>query len=221
MDVLLGNGIYSIAQAARLTGLRPRRVRDWFVGRPTSSRPVKQVFESDYPAMGGEHAISFLDLVELFIGGQLREMGVSLPHIRKAYTNLENRYGSHPFCSRELLVGGKEIFYRGLDDVEARRIMKAVTDQPYFESIILPFLKNIDYDEATKLAVRWRIAQDVVVDPRIRFGKPIVEEVGISTSVLWSSFYANGENEEMVAEWFGIERRHVRAAVSFEDGLAA
>jgi uncharacterized protein (DUF433 family) len=218
---VLGNGVYSIAQAARLTGLRSRRVRDWFIGRPTPSRPIKQVFESDYPAMGGEHAISFLDLVELFIGGQLREMGVSLPYLRTAYTKLEDRFGQHPFCTREILVGGKEIFYRELDDLEAKRIIQAVTEQPYFETIILPFLKNIDYDDATMMASRWRIARDVVVDPRRRFGKPIVDEVGISTSVLWSSFYANGENDEAVAEWFGIERRHVMAAVSFEDGLAA
>jgi len=183
---VLGKGVYSLTEAARLTGLKTRRARDWFVGRPTI---IKRVFDSDYPAMGGEHAISFLDLVELFIGGQLREMGVSLPHIRKAYSHLESQFGSHPFCTREILVGGKEIFYRGLEDVEAKRIIKAVTDEAYFESIILPFLRNIDYDAATKLAVRWHIAPDVVVDPRRRFGKPIVEQIGIATSVLWASYY--------------------------------
>jgi hypothetical protein len=74
---ILGNGIYGLPEAARLTGLKPGRVRESFQERlDTSERPP--VFRSDYESIGGDRAISFHDLIDLFIAGQLREHGVSL-----------------------------------------------------------------------------------------------------------------------------------------------
>jgi uncharacterized protein (DUF433 family) len=218
---ILGKGVYSIAEAARLTRLRTQRVREWFRGRKSPNRVFRPVFESDYPVIHEEYAISFLDLIELKIGGSLREMGVSLPYLRKVYTQLENDFGDHPFCYREIFVGEKKIFTRGLDEKEGRSVLEALTNQRYFDSIILPFLRKIDYDDVTHRALRWHIADMIVVDPAIRFGKPIVEEVGISTAVLRNAYYANREDIAAVAGWFGVEERHVIAAVRFENDLAA
>lgn len=218
---IIGKGVYNIAEAARLTRLRTQRVREWFRGRKSANGIFRPVFESDYPTLNEEYAISFLDLVELKIGGSLRDAGISLPYLRRAYNHLENEHGDHPFCRRQIFVGGKKIFTRGLDDNEQSSVIEALTKQSYFDSIILPFLARIDYDEVTDLAARWRIAEMVVIDPTIRFGKPIIEETGISTCTLMRAFYANGEDSEFVAKWFGIESRHVQAAVDFENKLAA
>jgi uncharacterized protein (DUF433 family) len=163
-----------------------------------------------------EHAISFLDLIELNIGGKLRDAGVPLQYLRRVYKQLEHDFGDHPFCTREIYVGRKKIFTRGLNDEEASSVIEAITSQSYFEKIISPFLQRIDYDEATSQAVRWHIANMVVIDPKIRFGKPTVEGTGISTDVLCKSFYANNEDAERVASWFGVESRHVLAAVEFQ-----
>jgi hypothetical protein len=61
MSIILGHGIYSLPEAARLTRLRSSRVREWFTGRSGLAR--KAVFESDYDSVGGDRAISFLDLI--------------------------------------------------------------------------------------------------------------------------------------------------------------
>jgi uncharacterized protein (DUF433 family) len=218
---ILGKGVYSIPEAARLTKLRTQRVREWFRGRKSPSKIFRPVFESDYPILHEQYAISFLDLIELKIGGSLREMGVSLPYLRKVYNHLQQEFGNHPFCKRQIYVGGKRIFTQGLSEEESNNVIEAITNQGYFESIILPFLSKVDYDDVTELAVRWRIANQVVIDPAIRFGKPIVEETGIATYILRQSFYANNEDADFVARWFGVERRHVEAAVTFENSLAA
>lgn len=218
---LLGRGVYGIAEAARLTRLRTRRVREWFRGRRSPRRVFNPVFESDYPVIHEEYAISFLDLIELKIAGSLREMGVSMPYLRKVYRELEREFGEHPFCKRQIYVGRKEIFTRGLDEEAGRSVLQALTNQRYFETIILPFLRQIEYSDATQEAVKWKIADQVVLDPAIRFGKPIVEEVGIGTNVLRDAYYANGEDAGFVAAWFGVEARHVVAAVDFENALAA
>jgi len=223
MMKMLGRGVYNITEAAALTQLRTARVREWFRGR-RSGTGFSPVFQSDFPVVGGDYAISFLDLVELFIAGRLRELRVSLQYIRKVYTHLETEYGKHPLCSREIFVSDndkKKIFTRGLSDAESKHVIEALTRQCYFEKIILPFLHRIDYDEATNLARRWRIFEGIVVDPSLCFGKPIVEEVGISTMILSSAYYSNARNAGRVAEWFDISPSHVQAAVAFEDWLAA
>jgi len=46
---ILGRGVYNLPEAARLTGLRPQRVREWFHGRP-KERSCKPVFRSEYEA---------------------------------------------------------------------------------------------------------------------------------------------------------------------------
>ena len=217
---VLGRGVYTVAEAARLTKLRGRRVREWFRGRQSPNRIFRPVFQSDYPVLDQEFAISFLDLIELNIAGKLRER-VSLAILRKSYHHLRREFGDHPFCRRQVYVGGKQIFTTGLDDAESDGFLEAMTDQLYFETVIRPFLTRIDYDDATKQAARWNIADLVVVDPRFRFGKPVVEQTGISTTVLSRSYHANGADADRVAKWFAVEPRHVMAAVAFENSLAA
>jgi uncharacterized protein (DUF433 family) len=218
---VIGRGVYSIAEAARLTKLRTRRAREWFRGRNSPSKIFRPVFNSDYPVIHEEYAISFLDLIELKIGGSLREMGISLPYLRKAYNQLKKDYGDHPFCIRNIYIGGKQIFTRGLTEEEGSSVIEVLTRQSYFETIILPFLKRVEYDNETNRAIKWNIADMVVIDPGLRFGKPVVKETGIATSVLSKSFYANAEDADFVARWYKIEARHVMAAVNFENDLAA
>ncbi len=218
---VIGKGVYTIAEAARLTKLRTQRVREWFRGRETESRIFKPVFQSDYPVIHDEYVISFLDLIELNIGGKLRDAGISLPKLRQNYNELRRDFGDHPFCRRQIYVGGKQIFTRGLNDEDSGVVIEAISRQQYFEKIIMDFLKKIEYDNVTKMAARWNIADLVTVDPEIRFGRPIVGNTGITTSTLRRAYYANGEDANFVASWYYVEERHVMAAVDFENDLAA
>jgi uncharacterized protein (DUF433 family) len=219
---VLGRGVYSLTEAAKLTQLRPARVRDWF-RLFEGSRPGSPVFQSDYPPVGDDRAISFLDLIEVYIAGRLREAvpPVSLQHIRKVHDKLSLDSGErHPFCTREIYHSGGKIFTRRLDDRASGSVIEPLTNQSYINIVIMPFLKKIEYDHITNLAKLWRIAEGVVVDPARCFGKPIVNAVGIATRVLASAYEANGRDILRVADWYGIDRVHVEAAVSFENGLA-
>src|SRR2546421_419281 len=91
MYSMLGKGVYSFPEAARLTHLKISRVKEWFRGR-RKGRGRMPVFASDYESVQGRHAISFLDLVDLFIAGQLRDHGVSLQHLRRVYDRLKADY---------------------------------------------------------------------------------------------------------------------------------
>jgi uncharacterized protein (DUF433 family) len=221
MQSILGHGVYGLSEAARLTRLPVFKVREWFTGRSTH-HGLQPVFSSDYESVGVDRAISFLDLIELFIAGRLREQGVSLQSLRKVRAQLQKDLKTpHPFCRREVLSDGKKVFFLGLDPDGQKEMIEVLTRQRVFADILLPFLKRIDYDAITQLASKWSIADRIVIDPTLCLGKPIVEEICIRTTILASAYEANGHDSEHVADWYGVLPAHVLAAVEFEYRLAA
>ena len=206
---MIGHGVYSFLEVARLTRLKRVRIREWFLSR--------SVFTGDYPAIEGDHAISFLDMIDVLVAGKLRNEGVSLREIRKVYTRMEAEFSPHPFCRKELFTDGKKVFLRYADG----RLMEIISRQQVFPKIITPFLRQINYDIFSKLAQRWNIAPGIVIDPEICFGKPVVREVGITTKTLTAAFEGNGRNAGVVAKWYNIHPHDVLRAVKFEGTIAA
>jgi uncharacterized protein (DUF433 family) len=216
----LGRGVYTISDAARLTGLRPARVREWFRRRPPPSRR-RPIFISDYAPLAGETAISFLDLVDVYVAGQLREYGVSMQNVRRVYKSLAADLDvKHPFCHQRLLTDGKTVLTSGLDEQGREELIEVLSRQKVFPEIIQPFLHRIDYDRI-EMARRWRIADQVVVDPGLCFGKPVVEAAGMPTAILAAGYRANADDEDVVADWYNVASADVLAAVRFERSLAA
>ncbi len=213
MAKMLGHGIYTLKQAARLTGLPTGRVREWF-GR-------SQLFRGEFEAVGNDRVISFLDLIEVFVAGNLRQQGVSLQTVRKVYARLsEDLQTDHPFCRRELLTDGKNVFSRLQTGAGNEVVYDVLSKQGVFAKIIVPFLNSIEYN-ADQLAVRWKIGKNVVIDPAVCFGAPIVESVGVPTSVLANAYRANANDAAAVADFYRVQPKDVLAAVHFEGGLAA
>ena len=95
-------------------------------------------------------------------------------------------------------------------------MIDVLSRQRVYPEVLLPFLQRIEYDEATKMARRWLIADQVVIDPAIGLGKPIIDGIGIATAVLAALYEANDQNAELVADWFRAHPKHVIAAVDFE-----
>lgn len=217
----LGLGLYDLKEAARLTGLNAKRVRRWFVP-PPSEADRKPVLQSDYPQVGGETAISFLDLIDVFVFGQLRTHGVPLPTLRKVYVRLQKDLrGKHPFAHQRLATDGREVFLRGADSEGREELIEVLTRQRVFPEIIEPFLKRLDYDPASHLARLWRIADGVMLNPSLALGKPIVEGAYVKTEVLAAAYHANKKDADAVSRWYNVSPQDVLTAVRFEAGLAA
>jgi DNA-binding transcriptional MerR regulator len=137
---ILGHGVYGLPEAAKLTRLNAHRVREWFRERPRNE-PRRPVFRSDYRPVGGDRAISFHDLIELKIAGQLRDQGVSLQSLRKVHSQLQSELNTrHPFCRKEVLTDGKRVFTLGLDAENQAEMVEVLTHQKVFAEILLPFL---------------------------------------------------------------------------------
>lgn len=220
MFMLIGRGVYSFSDAAILTRLKYSRVREWFSSR--SSTNLGSIFQSDFTGHTSQPLISFLDLVDVFIAGQLREYGISLQTLRRVYKTLQQDLGvEHPFGRRELLTDGRRVFVAGLDSKGKQEVVEVLTRQKAFPLVILPFLKKLDFDKTSRLATKWNIAKGVVVNPGICFGQPIVEAKGIPTNLIAKAVLANGNDLHTVADWYGMTIDQVFSAIHFEKQRAA
>lgn len=216
-----GLGLYDLREGARLTRLNPSRVRRWFVP-PKSGANRRPILQSDYPRVGDDTAISFLDLVDMFVFGNLREHGVPLQALRKVYKRLQSDLKEkHPFAHHRLATDGREVFLRVADGEGKDRLVEVLTKQMVFPEIIEPFLKQLVYDPNTHLAKVWRIADGVLLNPDLSLGKPVVDGVFVKTEVLADAYHANDQGADAVARWYNVTPDDVRTAVRFEADLAA
>lgn len=214
VESILGHGVYTYQEAAALTGLSAQRVKAWFQGW-SGRNPLLQ---KDYE---GAPLLSFLDLIDVSVVGKLRAAGVSVPAVRKAYAALAEVLDSeHPFSRQELLTDDQgQLFVRAVEG-EEEVLLELVRRQRAFPKLLLPYLKKIDYDPDSRLAMRLRISDSIILDPSIKCGKPIVRDGGLPTSILFRSYRAMEQDADAVAEWYGIAASEVLAAVCFEEGTA-
>ncbi|HRQ72502.1 MAG TPA: hypothetical protein PLU35_05690 [Phycisphaerales bacterium] len=220
MRTLIGVGSYGIPEAARFAQVNVRTASRWMTGSGEGRR--NRLLQPDLPPVNGRHAVSFLDLIDLLVVGRFRDEGVSLQTVRRVYSRLrESLHTPHPFGHRRLLTDGHTVFMETLDHVGDQHLEEVLTAQRAMPEILKPYLKQVVYARDTQTALRWNIAQGIVIDPARSFGKPVVAAEGTTTFVLARSYYANDENTELVADLFDVSPAAVQQAVAFERDYAS
>lgn len=227
---MIGAGIYSLGQAARLIGAERRSIRRWLLGydyryhgEKRRSPPLwhTQFIDEDLP----DPAIGFSDLLELRLVNAFAQHGVALQTIR-ATTDAARRLfeTEYPLSSKRFLTDGKRIFLEALEQSGESRLLDLPRRQFVFREIVRPTLyAGIEYED--ERARRWYpMGSDrkvIVLDPAVQFGTPIIEQAGIPTDTLYAAYLAEGRNRGAVARIFDIAPRLVDAAVRYEEKLAA
>jgi uncharacterized protein (DUF433 family) len=228
-----GVGIYSRAEAARLLGLNPPRLRRWVSGYTywliaTSSgeqRRKPPVIKTDLPPIGTAVALSFLELMELRVVKSIVDAGIPLQHVRRAAKWASEAFGTdHPFASRRVFTDGRAIFSAVSDD-EPPNVIKwqeGQSEQIIAGPIFDRFLNEIEFDSSTSLAYKWwplGKEHPVVLDPRLAFGAPVIDGTAVRTSIV--SRLAKHSSVKDAAVAYELQLRQAEAAVNFEASLAA
>jgi uncharacterized protein (DUF433 family) len=225
---LIGKGLYSPAEAARLIRTPARKVRRWLYGVQDSSHGVRRsldpLTEAVFSLATGEY-LTFEGFIELLAIRAFRAAGVSMKTIRRAHEKAQRRYGTtHPFASRPFFTDGKWIFAELAKDVDAdsvEALEELSRSQLAFERVIAPSLSNIDFSE-NRASRYWPKghAAAVVIDAGRQFGKPIDPLSGVPTSVLASAYAAERGDAAAVARWYDVSDKAVRDAVAYEAEIA-
>jgi len=223
--------MYAPAMAARLVGLDQGRVRRWLRGyeytyAPKASLPKRRK-QSPLVARGGaadSRYASFLDLIDLLFVRQFVEHGISVQKLRQALNEAGTLIGDHHFARRTFWTEGRNIYLQ-VKEKPAEALLQLLSNGQW---VIAPVIKQIahqiDFEEATGISSRWYPMgkeTPVVVDPRLGFGAPAIAGRGIQTANVFDLYRGEEGSIDRVAEWLDLAKDDVRAAVRFEEKLAA
>lgn len=230
-----GTGIYTLAQAERLTHVPAQKIRRWLYGH---RYPAKSSGESSRrfsaPLWTPQHShdeyntnvIGFHDLLEIRFVSAFAHHGVPLPVIRKCLETAKELFGiNYPLSSGLFKTDGRTIFAQALkESSEEDALLDLKSRQFAFKDIISPSLyAGIEYEG--QLARKWfprGKRQHVVLDPARQFGAPIIDETDTPTDVLYASYLAEGATPEAIKQTalaYEVPAKLVNYAIVFEEGL--
>lgn len=216
-DAILGKGVYTPKEAARLIGTTAQQVLRWTRG----SGPNAPLWHAHYQSLDPDITeISFLDLIEVRVVEALRRASISLQAIRFAISFAEAKYGiDRPLASQSFKTDGIEILMEAIEkDGELISLSKKSPGQKVFRDLISQSLNDLEYDG--ELAARWRPRRfsSVVIDPSRHFGDPILDEYGVSTSAI-SQELKVFKNLAYLSKIYEIPPSEIGACISFERNL--
>jgi uncharacterized protein (DUF433 family) len=212
---------YSITEAAHYLRIPRTTLREWIGGsHKTRIRPLIMLDTHH------RNALSFVNLVEAYVLDALRNTyTVPMGSIRKALRYLQKQIPSaHPLADRDFQTDGLSLFVEHCEELinvskEGQITMRRVI-QDYLQRIVrdtsgipiklYPFTRKKALDEP----------KDIILDPRIAFGRPILEVRGVPTAVLFERFMA-GDSLETIAHDYEIPKEKVEEALRCEQNALA
>ena len=216
---------YTSWEAARYVRLPLRTVQNWSFGfRTYGGDPLIHIADPK------RHLLSFWNVAELHVLAALRRYhGISPKKLRTVICYLEETFDSrHPLLTEGMLTDGVSIFVE-----QAGALINAVkSGQLVMRKLMEAHLRRIDQD-VDGLAVRLfpfvrhdphtarppEMLPDepriISLDPRVRFGRPVIVETSIPTEEVAERFRA-GDTCKQLADEYGRPQQEIEEAIRCE-----
>lgn len=226
---VIGIGLYSIPEAARLLCAPSRKVRRWVKGYTYGAEQDRRfsapVVRHQRDTLHEADILTFAELIELQFVAIFRNRRISMEIIRGAANYLAKRWNTdYPFTLKRISTDGVEIFgtmeaLQGQGRYPVMFIEALHNQQLAFPDLIEPYLEKIEYDGQIARQF-WPLGKDgrVVLDPARSFGKPIDDETGMRTHILYQAA-GSGESYESLARWYRVPVQAIEQAVAYEESL--
>ena len=205
--------LYSQREAAFVVGVSPSVLRRWL--GPTGEGPLIRVADPE------SRRLSFNNVIEAYVLRSLQTRhGVSSRAVRRAVVFAEGKLGVERLLLRKELRWSGDLFWDQLSDL----VNLSESGQLAMRQVVESYLNRVDWDAADLPArlfprvVSAPEARNVVVDPRLGFGQPVVAGVGVGTSVVARRIDA-GETVEDVARDYGVGVAAIADAVVYQAGV--
>jgi uncharacterized protein (DUF433 family) len=226
---LLEAPAYPTAEAARLVGLSAGQVKRWLRGYDFDYRTKEQpqLRHSKKPPVVPRAKrkrstyASFLDIIDLLLVQKFLEEDISLQQVRVEFEEAKSVLGVDHLGYETFFTLGRKVFL----EIDSSWILALSSGgQMAIDQLIRDLGHQIEFDEQTKLAIRWyplHPDRRVVIDPFVSFGRPVISGRRVTTSNIYDFFIAENERVDVVCEWMGVEKAEVQSAVELETKLAA
>jgi uncharacterized protein (DUF433 family) len=213
-DPRMARGIFTLRETASYLGVPKSTIHDW--ARPAgASRPLITCF----PRRGTQATVPFIGFAEAYVLSAFRRAGVPLQRIRPAVDALSTTIGiEHALASKRLYTDGAEVLFDYATERDEHDLLELVvvrTGQHQFSEVVRDYLKRITYGNdgwASRLRLPSYQRAEVVVDPKIAFGLPLVVHGGARVEDLVGRFNA-GDSLADIADDFGVPADEVEDVI--------
>ncbi|MGE0557344.1 MAG: DUF433 domain-containing protein [Burkholderiales bacterium] len=191
--------VYTIVEAAGYLRLSKSMLRTWMLGQKGVPSVINIADRSG-------RRLSFINLVEAFVlAGIHREHSIPLPKMRMAVACLRRKFKTkHPLAEKQFATDGVDLFVEKL----GQHIGGAQHGQLRLREIILDRLKHVRRDPKgipEKIVLFPALGDapvgDVVIDPRLSFGRPVLDGFGLRTAMVAERFEAGEQVEELAKDY--------------------
>jgi len=213
---------YGIPEAAGYLRLPVSTLRAWLLGQryragnqPKFFKPVIDIADRK------ERQLSFINLVEAFVlAGIRREHEIPLPKVRKAVDYLRRAFNTtRPLAHEQFETDGVDLFVEKMGSL----IGATQEGQIQMRDIIRDRLERVHRDpkgvpEKIVLFPARREkteSADVVIDPRLSFGRPVLDRFGVRTAILAERFDA-GDDIDVLAREYSAPPEAIQNAIRCE-----
>lgn len=175
--------------------------------------------------------LSFEELISLLFVRELR-VGHNVPfkEIARSERDLRARLGKeHPFAWEQLWTAGRDVMVRLPDQPDsyvATNRLGQVSLPRWVEAhkvevpaLLQPLRAQVEYRDDGR-AFSWRPSPHVIARPAVQFGLPCVDGTRLPTKTVLRAVTA-GDTVEQIAFAYGADLDGIRAAVEWEQSLAA
>lgn len=224
-DNLLGIGIYTPAEAAFYARVRPQTMGRWLYGDKRGDRVLDTQLQ-----VQDEKVVTFLDFVQSLAVREIRSRhNVSLEKIREAVELAKLRGIQYPFAVQHTAY----LFSDGMAEGHGNIVLKIgdmliqASGQEKRSTIIKDvaqlYLQDLAFSPETGLAEAYTAWTDsagrkIVMNPKVRFGEPIVLSCGYTAQTLWEAYKIEG-GVEAAASAYDVQNEEIELALRYHDHL--
>lgn len=210
---LIGVGVYTLQEAALYGGLSSRSLSNWLYGR----NAIVDAQLRQY------HCVSFLDLIQATAINHARSVGLSMQKIRKAIQVIQQKYNlQFPLANQYALVEfDKDVHIQNHDNNKIMQVSGKAIGQELMPEIVCSFLKKLKFNTmgyASEYTAYEHNNTKIILNPKVQFGQPLVENTGYPADVLYQSYLAENSFQGVKDE-FGISDNEVEAAILYMQSL--
>jgi uncharacterized protein (DUF433 family) len=218
---LIGVGLYTPADACRLSGIPAPKLTRWLRGYTVGHRKHAPLWTSQIDLGDGHTYLGFRDLMEARVANKFIELGISPQRIRAAIALAQTMVGEQrPLSTNKFRTDGQTIFLKTtekeVDGQERDHLIDLFKSQYSFTSIIDPLLKDVELDDDGVPFLWWPRgrAKKILVDPQRSFGQPIDADTKVPTAILAEAAKYHGV--DVAARDYDVPKSAVRRAAEFE-----
>lgn len=221
-DPRIARAIFTLRETAGYLDVPKSNIQRW-ARPPDAKHPLITCF----PPHGREAAVPFIGFAEAYVLSSFRRAGVPLQRIRPAVEVLEKEIGvDHALASKRLYTDGAEVLFDYAEkhgERELRDLVVVRTQQRQFSAVVKGYLKRIEYGgdgwaESVRLPTYG--TAEVLVDPRVAFGLPLVVHGGARVEDLVDRFQA-GDSVAGIAADFNVPPDEVEDVLRLATRTAA